>query len=74
MVRFSKFKIQKNKEIYEKFEEFLSELIWRETLFHLPLHPKLSKIVKTQVKEGPRLARASKNLFTICGRVMKKVH
>ena len=31
MDRFSKFK-QKN-EIYEKFEEFLSKLVWRETLF-----------------------------------------
>ena len=31
MVRFSKF--TPKKEIYEKFEEFLSKLVWRETLF-----------------------------------------
>ena len=38
-VRFSKF--TPKKEIYEKFEEFLSKPIWRETLFlpneHFPL-------------------------------------
>ena len=31
MVRFLKF--TPKKEIYEKFEEFLSKLVWRETLF-----------------------------------------
>ena len=31
MVRFLKF--TSKKEIYEKFEEFLSKLVWRETLF-----------------------------------------
>ena len=30
-IRFSKF--TPKKEIYEKFEEFLSKLVWRETLF-----------------------------------------
>jgi len=30
--KFSKF-IKKKKKIYEKFEEFLSKLVWRETLF-----------------------------------------
>ena len=34
MVRFSKF--TPKKEIYEKFEEFLSKLVWRETLFFRP--------------------------------------
>ena len=31
MVRFLKF--TSKKEIYEKFEEFLSKLVWKETLF-----------------------------------------
>ena len=33
MVRFSKF--TKKKEIYKKFEKFLSKLVWRETLFNI---------------------------------------
>ena len=33
MVKFSKF--TPKKEIYEKFEKFLSKLVWRETLFVL---------------------------------------
>ena len=34
--RFSKFILKK--EIYEKFEEFLFKLVWRETLFHREAH------------------------------------
>ena len=33
MVRFSNFTLKK--EIYEKFDEFLSKLVWRETLFKI---------------------------------------
>ena len=33
MVRFSKFTLKK--EIYEKFEEFPSKLVWRKTLFFI---------------------------------------
>ena len=42
MARFSKFTL--NIEIYEEFVEFLSKLVWRETLFEWNEYPEISSL------------------------------
>ena len=59
MVRFSKFTL--NIKIYEEFVEFLSKLIWRETLFlnNLSVHLNLDPFGMSMVSDD-------KMVFMVC--------